>query len=141
MNEANQKQLGNTLWSIADQLRGAMNADGCVSSASNSARACISGPLTGGGFRQANPPSPRSIPRSGATPTPAPTVPGDQHDAFSIAAWLSQANRDGSLAGFLQPELAPHERVIAQVEGWILGVGGASTQWGNLATAEVKGHA
>ena len=66
---------------------------------------------------------------------------GDQHDAFSIAAWLSQANRDGSLAGFLQPDLAPQEKVIAQVEGWILGVGGSSTQWGNLATAEVKGHA
>ena len=27
MTEPNQKQLGNTLWSIADQLRGAMNAD------------------------------------------------------------------------------------------------------------------
>jgi type I restriction enzyme M protein len=27
MNETNQKQLGNTLWSIADQLRGAMDAD------------------------------------------------------------------------------------------------------------------
>ena len=27
MNETNQKQLGSTLWSIADQLRGAMNAD------------------------------------------------------------------------------------------------------------------
>ena len=27
MTEQNQKQLGNTLWSIADQLRGAMNAD------------------------------------------------------------------------------------------------------------------
>ena len=27
MTEANQKQLGNILWSIADQLRGAMNAD------------------------------------------------------------------------------------------------------------------
>lgn len=48
---------------------------GCASSASNSARACISGPLTGGKFRPANPPSPRSIPRSGATPTPAPTAP------------------------------------------------------------------
>jgi hypothetical protein len=31
--------------------------------------------------------------------------------------------------------------VIAQTEGWILGVGGSSTQWGDLATAEVKGHA
>lgn len=27
MTEQHQKQLGNTLWSIADQLRGAMNAD------------------------------------------------------------------------------------------------------------------
>jgi len=27
MNDTNQKQLGNTLWSIADQLRGAMDAD------------------------------------------------------------------------------------------------------------------
>src|SRR6185503_5496253 len=27
MTEQNQKQLGKTLWSIADQLRGAMNAD------------------------------------------------------------------------------------------------------------------
>jgi hypothetical protein len=42
---------------------------------------------------------------------------GDRHDAYSITAWLSQANRDGSLAGFLQPELAPQARVIAQVEG------------------------
>ncbi|MCA3295879.1 MAG: hypothetical protein ING13_16515, partial [Roseomonas sp.] len=66
---------------------------------------------------------------------------GDQHDAFSIAAWLSQANRDGSLAGFLQPDLAPQEKVIAQVEGWILGVGSSSAEWSNLATAEVKGHA
>jgi type I restriction enzyme M protein len=27
MSDPNLKQLGNTLWSIADQLRGAMNAD------------------------------------------------------------------------------------------------------------------
>ena len=27
MTEQNQKKLGNTLWAIADQLRGAMNAD------------------------------------------------------------------------------------------------------------------
>ena len=27
---------------------------------------------------------------------------GDQHDAYSIAAWLSRADRDGSLAAFLQ---------------------------------------
>jgi len=46
----------------------------------------------------------------------------DQHDAFSIAAWLSRADRDGSLAAFLDPDLAPSERTLAQAEGWILGV-------------------
>ncbi len=48
----------------------------------------------------------------------------DQHDAFSIAAWQSRADRDGSLAAFLKPSLSPPERTLAQVEGWILGVPG-----------------
>jgi hypothetical protein len=48
----------------------------------------------------------------------------DQHDAYSIAAWLSHAERDGSLAAFLNPDLSPPERTLAQVEGWILGVPG-----------------
>ena len=50
---------------------------------------------------------------------------GDQHDAYSIAAWLSRADQDGSLAAFFKPELTPPERAIAQVEGWILGVPGS----------------
>jgi hypothetical protein len=49
---------------------------------------------------------------------------GDQHDAFSIAAWLSRADRNGSLVEFLNPDLSPSERTHAQVEGWILGVPG-----------------
>ena len=49
---------------------------------------------------------------------------GDQHDAYSIAASLSRADRDGSLGGFLDPNLTPPERSVAQVEGWILGVPG-----------------
>ncbi len=49
---------------------------------------------------------------------------GDQHDAFSIAAWLSCADRDGRLAAFLGPDLLPPERTLAQVEGWISGVPG-----------------
>jgi hypothetical protein len=49
---------------------------------------------------------------------------GDQHDAFTIAAWLSRADRDGRLAAFLKPELSPPERTLPQVEGWILGVPG-----------------
>jgi hypothetical protein len=49
---------------------------------------------------------------------------GDQHDAYCIAAWLSRADRDGSLAAFLKPNLTPPECSVAQVEGWILGVPG-----------------
>jgi hypothetical protein len=49
---------------------------------------------------------------------------GDQHDAYSIAAWMRRADLDGSLAGFLNPCLTPAERAVAQVEGWILGVPG-----------------
>lgn len=48
----------------------------------------------------------------------------DQHDAFSIAAWLKRADNDGSLAAFLDPDLSPSERTKARVEGWILGVPG-----------------
>jgi hypothetical protein len=48
----------------------------------------------------------------------------DQHDAFCIAAWLSRADDDGTLASFLKPDLAPAERAVAQIEGWILGVPG-----------------
>ena len=48
----------------------------------------------------------------------------DQHDAYCIAAWLSRADRDGSLTFYLRPGLRPQERAIAEVEGWILGVAG-----------------
>jgi hypothetical protein len=50
---------------------------------------------------------------------------GDQHDAFSIAAWLARADGDGGLAACLQPNFSPAERAVAQVEGWILGVPGS----------------
>jgi hypothetical protein len=46
----------------------------------------------------------------------------DQHDAYSAAAWMRQADLDGSLASFFDPYLSPPERTMAQVEGWILGV-------------------
>lgn len=49
---------------------------------------------------------------------------GDQHDAFSIANWLSRADHDGTLAGYFSPDLLRPERMIARVEGWILGVKG-----------------
>ena len=47
---------------------------------------------------------------------------GDQHDAYSVAAWLRRADLDGNLAEFFAPELTFHERAVAGVEGWILGV-------------------
>ncbi len=46
----------------------------------------------------------------------------DQHDAYTVATWLRQADRDGRLQEALHPILSPPERAIAQVEGWILGV-------------------
>jgi ABC-type molybdate transport system substrate-binding protein len=46
----------------------------------------------------------------------------DQHDAYCAAEWLRRANRDGSLARCLNPCLTPPERMLAQVEGWILGI-------------------
>jgi hypothetical protein len=48
----------------------------------------------------------------------------DQHDAYCIAAWLSRADRDGSLVAYLRPNPTPRGRAVAQVEGWILGVPG-----------------
>lgn len=53
---------------------------------------------------------------------------GDQHDAFTITAWLSRADRDGSLTAYMKPDLTAPECAVAQVEGWILGVPGSN--WG-----------
>ncbi len=46
----------------------------------------------------------------------------DEHDAFSVAAWLWRSDRDGGLVKFLKPALTARERELAQLEGWILGV-------------------
>lgn len=46
----------------------------------------------------------------------------DQHDAYSAAAWMQDADRQGRLAEYFEPSLKPAERAVAQVEGWILGV-------------------
>ena len=46
----------------------------------------------------------------------------DQHDALVVADWLWEANCQNELADYLHPALAPDERSIAEVEGWILGV-------------------
>jgi len=46
----------------------------------------------------------------------------DQHDAYSVAAWLQRADRDGSLPGFLSPPETAEARADAEIEGWILGL-------------------
>ena len=46
----------------------------------------------------------------------------DQHDAYSVAAWMRRADLDGSLAEFFKPNLTPAELNVAQIEGWILGL-------------------
>lgn len=46
----------------------------------------------------------------------------DQHDAYSIAAWLCRADKDGDLVQFLSPDLTSDKREVARIEGWILGV-------------------
>lgn len=46
----------------------------------------------------------------------------DQHDAYSIAEWMREKDRSGSLGGFFCPSLTPEERTVAGVEGWILGI-------------------
>jgi len=49
----------------------------------------------------------------------------DQHDAYSVARWLSQADHTDALVGFLNPVLTARERTVAEVEGWKLGVAGS----------------
>lgn len=45
-----------------------------------------------------------------------------QRDAYSVAAWMVESDRNGRLDKFLKPELKPDEKEQAQIEGWILGV-------------------
>jgi len=54
------------------------------------------------------------FPRQGLTP--------DQHDAYSVTAWIRRADLHGSLPRFFNPYLAPNEKPIAEIEGWILGI-------------------
>lgn len=56
-----------------------------------------------------------AYPAEGRTP--------DQHDAYTVATWLRDADRDDRLVAALSPALSPQQRTLAQVEGWIFGVG------------------
>ncbi len=46
----------------------------------------------------------------------------DEQDAWSIAAWLQETDRRGSLVQYFTPPLTAAERQQAQLEGWIIGV-------------------
>jgi hypothetical protein len=47
----------------------------------------------------------------------------DQHDAYSVAAWMRDADINGSLRRCFDPILDREERAASSIEGWILGVG------------------
>ena len=46
----------------------------------------------------------------------------DEHDAYAVARWLAETAARGALARYFEPPLIPPERVVADREGWILGV-------------------
>ncbi|MBI5093544.1 MAG: hypothetical protein HZB26_14015 [Candidatus Hydrogenedentes bacterium] len=46
----------------------------------------------------------------------------DQHDAYSVATWLRNADLDSSLSKFLNPSLTSQDRAVAHIEGWIPGI-------------------
>ena len=43
--------------------------------------------------------------------------------AYAVSAWFQRADQNGTLGSYFNPPLAPEEREVADVEGWILGVG------------------
>ncbi|MCX6938640.1 MAG: hypothetical protein NTU80_12240 [Verrucomicrobia bacterium] len=58
---------------------------------------------------------------SAAYPTEGRTP--DQHDAYAVAHWLRDNDRDATLLDkAFAPQLTPSERTLAQIEGWILGL-------------------
>ena len=46
----------------------------------------------------------------------------DEHDAWSIAAWLQETDRRDTLEQYLEPSLTLPERKCVELEGCILGV-------------------
>jgi hypothetical protein len=46
----------------------------------------------------------------------------DEHDAWSIAAWLQETDRRDTLEQYFEPSLTLPERKCVELEGCILGV-------------------
>lgn len=55
-----------------------------------------------------------AFPRESRTP--------DQHDAYSAARWMREADASSRLSLHFSPTLTPTERTTAKIEGWILGL-------------------
>jgi hypothetical protein len=49
-----------------------------------------------------------------------------QHNAFTIASWLRDADRNEQLASAFWPDLSDKQRLTAMYEGWIMGVSAAA---------------
>ena len=41
---------------------------------------------------------------------------------YAAAEWLRRSDLDGNLERFFSPSLTAHERNVAEIEGWILGI-------------------
>ena len=54
------------------------------------------------------------FPREGRTP--------DEQDAYAVARWLEEKDREGILNQYLHPPLSDSKMKIAKKEGWILGI-------------------
>ena len=46
----------------------------------------------------------------------------DEQDAYAVARWLAETAARGALARYFEPPLTLPERIVADREGWILGV-------------------
>jgi len=46
----------------------------------------------------------------------------DQQDAYATAEWLCRSDQDRSLERLFSPSLTVHERKVAEIEGWIVGI-------------------
>ncbi len=49
-------------------------------------------------------------------------VSSHQHDAYCVARWMRQSEKEGTLSRYFQPELSASEIKQAAIEGWILGL-------------------
>jgi hypothetical protein len=56
----------------------------------------------------------RNYPKEGRSP--------NEHDAYSVAAWLSENDRRGTLDYCFKPPLIQPDSRNARLAGWILGV-------------------